>query len=76
MIIKRNHAGNYQPITADNIRDKVYTIRGQQVMSDQDLADIYGYEVKKLNQQVKRNIARFPDDLCFSLKRWRFQSHF
>ena len=53
-------------ITADDIRSKVYIIRGQQVMLDKDLAEIYGYEVKKLNQQVKRNIERFPEDflLC------------
>ena len=38
----------------------IYIIRGQQVMLDKDLAEIYGYEVKKLNQQVKRNIERFP----------------
>ena len=42
-------------ITTDDIRSKVYIIRGQQVMLDKDLAEIYGYEVKKLNQQVKRN---------------------
>ena len=40
-------------ITTDDIRSKVYIIRGQQVMLDKDLAEIYGYEVKKLNQQVK-----------------------
>ena len=41
-------------ITTDDICSKVYIIRGQQVMLDKDLAEIYGYEVKKLNQQVKR----------------------
>ena len=41
-------------ITIDDIRSKVYIIRGQQVMLDKDLAEIYGYEVKKLNQQVKK----------------------
>ena len=45
-------------ITTDDIRSKVYIIRGQQVMLDKDLAEIYGYEVKKLNQQVKRNIDK------------------
>ena len=54
-------------ITTEYIRDKVYIIRGQQVMLDQDLAEIYGYEVKKLNQQVKRNIERFPEDFMFRL---------
>lgn len=45
----------------------IYTIRGQQVMLDTDLAEIYGYEVKKLNQQVKRNLKRFPEDFMFQL---------
>ena len=42
-------------ITTDDIRSKVYIIRGQQVMLDKDLAEIYGYDVKRLNEQVKRN---------------------
>ena len=54
-------------ITINDIRSKVYIIRGQQVMLDKDLAEIYGYEVKKLNQQVKRNIERFPEDFMFRL---------
>ena len=54
-------------ITTDVIRSKVYIIRGQQVMLDQDLAEIYGYQVKNLNQQVKRNIERFPEDFMFQL---------
>lgn len=53
-------------MSVENIQNKVYVLRGQQVMLDYDLAEIYGYEVKRLNEQVKRNIARFPDDLCFN----------
>ena len=52
-------------ITTDDIRSKVYIIRGQQVM----LEEIYGYEVKRLNEQVKRNISRFPEDFMFQLNR-------
>ena len=59
--------GTKELITTDAIRSKVYIIRGQQVMLDRDLAEIYGYEVKKLNQQVKRNIERFPEDFMFQL---------
>lgn len=55
-------------ITTDDIRSKVYIIRGQQVMLDKDLAEIYGYDVKRLNKQVKRNINRFPEDFMFQLK--------
>ena len=55
-------------ITTDDIRSKMYIIRGQQVMLDKDLAEIYGYDVKRLNEQVKRNINRFPEDFMFQLK--------
>ncbi len=51
----------------EDITTRVYMIRGQHVMLDFDLAEIYGYEVKKLNQQVKRNIGRFPEDFMFRL---------
>ena len=56
-------------MTLDNICNRVYMIRGQQVMLDADLAQIYGYEVKRLNEQVKRNINRFPEDFMFQLKK-------
>ncbi|MBO4857529.1 MAG: ORF6N domain-containing protein [Treponema sp.] len=52
-----------------DLRSKIYTIRGLQVMLDFDLAEIYGYEVKRLNEQVKRNIERFPEDFMFQLTR-------
>ena len=49
-------------ITVDSgkIQNLVYTIRGQQVMLDSDLANLYGYEVKRLNEQVRRNINKLP----------------
>ena len=59
--------GTKELITTDAIRSKVYILRGQQVMLDQDLAEIYGYQVKNLNQQVKRNLTRFPEDFMFQL---------
>ena len=46
---------------------RLYEFRGEKVMLDSDLAEIYGYEVKRLNEQVKRNIARFPEDFMFQL---------
>ena len=58
---------NTELMTVDNIWKRVYVIRGQQVMLDYDLAEIYGYEVKRLNEQVKRNITRFPEDFMFQL---------
>ena len=62
-----NGSGNVAIINNEVLRDKIYTIRGRQVMLDYDLAEIYGYEVKNLNRQVKRNIERFPDDFMFQL---------
>lgn len=53
--------------SVEDIKNKVHMIRGQQVMLDYDLAKIYGYEVKRLNEQVKRNIRRFPEDFMFQL---------
>lgn len=58
---------NTELMTVDHICDQVYMIRGQQVMLDVDLAEIYGYEVKRLNEQVKRNSTRFPEDFMFQL---------
>jgi hypothetical protein len=53
----------------NSIRSKIHVIRGQQVMLDRDLAIIYGVETKRLNEQVKRNIERFPEQFCFQLTR-------
>ena len=53
----------------DEIGNMIYTIREKQVMLDHDLAALYGYEVRVLNQQVKRNIGRFTDDFMFQLTR-------
>ena len=61
--------GKVELMTVDNVHNRVYVIRGQQVMLDCDLTEIYGYEVKALNQQVKRNIARFPEDFMFQLEK-------
>lgn len=54
-------------VDSEKIQNLVYTIRGQQVMLDSDLAELYGYEVKRLNEQVGRNINRFPRDFMFQL---------
>ena len=63
-------------MTVGNLCNRVYRIRGQQVMLDYDLAEIYGYEVKRLNEQVKRNIARFPDDFMFQLTKGEIPENF
>ena len=51
----------------ENLETKIYTIRGQKVMLDSDLAELYGVETKRLNEQVSRNIDRFPADFMFKL---------
>ena len=54
-------------LTEENIESMVYEIRGQKVMLDFDLARIYGYTTKRFNEQVKRNIEKFPEDFMFQL---------
>ncbi|MEE3468284.1 MAG: ORF6N domain-containing protein, partial [Eubacterium sp.] len=54
-------------IQTNDIGRLIYTIREKQIMLDYDLAALYGYEVKRLNEQVKRNVGRFPDDFMFQL---------
>ena len=49
------------------IQNMIYEIRGQKVMLDRDLAELYGVEVKRLNEAAKRNIKRFPSDFMFQL---------
>ena len=51
------------------VMSKIYLIRGQKVMLDRDLAELYGVETRILKQAVKRNIARFPDDFMFEMSR-------
>ncbi|MBU1026711.1 MAG: ORF6N domain-containing protein [Candidatus Margulisbacteria bacterium] len=57
--------GEIVPIA--RIEGKIYIIRGQKVMLDRDLAELYGVSTGRLNEQVKRNIERFPNDFKFSL---------
>lgn len=54
-------------ISESDLKSKIYIIRGVQVMLDIDLAEIYGYETKRFNEQVKNNIERFDDDFRFQL---------
>ena len=61
-------------INENNIKDKIHTIRNQQVMLDRDLAELYGVETKVLNQAVKRNETRFPNDFMFQLSKEEFEN--
>ena len=56
------------------IESKIFTIRGQQVMLDRDLAELYQVTTKRLNEQVKRNIQKFPSDFMFQLTEDEWES--
>ncbi len=56
------------------IRSKIYIIRGKQVMIDRDLAELYQVETRRLNEQVKRNIDRFPKDFMFQIDEIEYQN--
>ena len=56
------------------IIDKIYLIRGNKVMLDSDIADLYGVETKRLKEQVKRNIQRFPKQFMFELTQEEYNS--
>ena len=58
----------------DDLRSKIYTIRSIQVMLDFDLAEIYGYDTKRFNEQVKNNKERFDDDFMFQLTKEEFDN--
>ena len=65
-------------VAPDNIKEKIYTIRGMSVMLDRDLSELYDVKTKVLKQSVKRNLDRFPEDFMFQLsddefKYWRSQ---
>jgi hypothetical protein len=65
-------AGNL--ITDELILTKIYMIRGQKVMVDFDLAELFNVETRVFNQAVKRNSARFPEDFCFQLTAEEYDS--
>ena len=60
-------------IPVENIRQKIFFIRGHKVMLDRDLAQLYGVETKHLKRQVRRNTDRFPEDLMFQLSKEEFE---
>jgi len=60
-------AGNKPPISVERIERCIYLIRGQKVMLDSELADLYGVETKVLKRAVRRNRDRFPEDFMFQL---------
>ena len=61
-------------ISEDTIKSKIYIVRGQRVMLDMELAEIYGYTTKAFNQQVKNNIQKFDDDFRFQLTKEEWEN--
>lgn len=61
-------------INDEKVISKIYLIRGHKVMLDRDLAEMYGVNTKRLNEQVKRNTDRFPDDFMFQLTQPEFDN--
>lgn len=70
--MNKNQLPSLLDLEHKNIEECIYTIRGEQVMLDSDVAFFFGTEVKKLNQQMKRNVGRFPSDFCFQLNSIEF----
>ena len=60
---------NDKVVVTTPVESRIMSIRGKQIMIDRDLAELYGVETRVLNQAVKRNIERFPDDFRFELSR-------
>ena len=63
-----------EKVNNKEIENRIYQIRGHRVMLDEDLAEIYGVETRRLNEQVKRNKERFPLDFMFQLTKTEFEN--
>ncbi len=61
-------------ILAKRVSSKILVLRNQKVILDTDLAELYGVPVKRLNEQLKRNLQRFPPDFLFTLTRVEYQN--
>ena len=61
-------------ISTSKIENKIFIIRGVQVMIDRDIAELYGVETRRLNEQVKRNIERFPEEFMFQMNDEEFEN--
>jgi hypothetical protein len=70
----RNQGNVSLVLTEKKIRNKIYTIRGLQVMLDRDLAELYRVETKVFNQAIKRNLDLFPKDFMFKLSKKEFEN--
>jgi len=69
-----NKTNKLSVIPDDRVINKIYLIRNERVMLDSDLAELYCVETRRLNEQVKRNIERFPEDFMFQLTNDEFEN--
>ena len=63
---------NIVSVSDEVVMSKIYIIRNQKIMLDEDLAELYGVETRRLNEQVRRNMDRFPEDFFFTLNEQEF----
>ena len=70
----REIAAHQNEVGKTQIEERIFNIRGRQVMIDRDLALLYQVEVAQMNRQVKRNLERFPDDFMFQLTKGEWNS--
>ena len=71
---KSAESATIHPLAESSVGKLIQVIRGKQVLLDRDLATLYGVETKRINEQVKRNIERFPEDFCFQLTKIEFEA--
>ena len=65
--MEENKLAIQNELTNEDIKNLIYTIRGKQVMLDSDVARLYNYQTKRVNETVSRNKKRFPENFCFQL---------
>ena len=73
-LINRKQMDTNLTLQTADIENRIHIIRNQQVMIDRDLAELYGVETKRLNEQVKRNSERFPPDFCVQLNELEYEN--
>ncbi len=73
-IMEENNLVIQNELSNEEIKNLIYTIRGKQVMLDSDVAMLYHYETKRINETVKRNIERFPKEFCFQLNSKEYET--
>lgn len=66
---KKEELVTLNPLVDSEVGKMIRVIRDKQVLLDRDLAILYGVETRRINEQVKRNIERFPEDFCFQLSK-------